>query len=80
MARCSGSTYAFTGSTGMCRPNEAVVFKQLGVLGSICQGWTDIFKCHRPNGSSVGSRIEGQGDLEDTALPWLDMVRRAGKD
>lgn len=64
----------------MCGPNEAVVFKQLGVLGSICQGWTDIFKCHRPNGSSVGSRMEGQGDLEDTALPWLDMVRRAGKD
>lgn len=78
MAQCSGSTYAFTGSTGMCRPNAAVVFKQLGVLGSICQGWTDIFKCHGPNGSSDGSRVEGQGDLEDTARPRLGTVRRAG--
>lgn len=30
-----------------------------------------------PNGSSVGGRMEGQGDLEATALPWLDMARRA---
>lgn len=33
MAPCSGSTYTFTGSADMCGLNEAVVFKQLGVLG-----------------------------------------------
>lgn len=66
---CSGSADAFTGSGGMCWPIEAPVFRQLGVLGSICQGWTDIFKCPRTNGSPVGSRVEGQGDLEDTTSP-----------
>lgn len=30
MAPHSGSAYAFTGSSGMCRPNEAVLCQQLG--------------------------------------------------
>jgi hypothetical protein len=60
------------------RPNEVVVFQQLGVLGSVCQGQADTFKCHRSNGSLFGSRVEGQGDLEDTKLLCLDVVRRAG--
>lgn len=30
-------------------------------VDSVCQGWTDIFKCHRPNGSSVGRESRGRG-------------------
>lgn len=59
-------------------PSKAAVSRQLGVLGPMWQGEAGGFKCHRPNGSSVGSRVE-RWDLEDNfAMPRYGQENGAG--